>query len=68
MVGCDAPVSYTHLDVYKRQVIFFIVAFFVGKAAGVVFQDLGARVAQGVHRVAHAVNQAAAVTLSLIHI
>ena len=45
-----------------QHVIFFIVAFFVGKAAGVVFQDLGARVAQGVHRVAHAVNQAAAVT------
>ena len=40
---------------------FLVVALGVGHAAGMVLQDLGAGVADGVHRMAHAVDQAAAV-------
>ena len=37
-VGHLRPVSYTHLDVYKRQVIFFLV-----KSAAVLVADFGLR-------------------------
>ena len=44
-----------------QHLVFLIVALFIGKVFGVGFQNLRARVTQGVNCVAHAVNQAAAV-------
>ena len=39
-----------------QHLVFLIVAFFICKALGVGLENLGARVAQCVNRVAHAVN------------
>ena len=41
--------------------VLFIVPFLISQPLGVGFEDLGARVAQGIHSVAHAVDQPASV-------
>ena len=59
------PVSYTHLDVYKRQVL--LVVFAAGLAVGVLMAHwLSLDVAQTYPEVAHL--RAPAFWLSLIHI
>ena len=61
------PVSYTHLDVYKRQQKMFVVLGATGHTGAVVAETLLAR-KQSVRVVVRSADKGAAWKLSLIHI